>query len=135
LSGLKIPAETSHLRDAMTWLDVQCAAYGIGSDNATRLAIVVEEVILNVATYGGAPPRWLEFTFIREPLALELVIEDDGVAFDPTKAAAPDLTGDIDERETGGLGVHLVMKLMDEVAYSRDGGHNRLVLRKFLTAN
>jgi hypothetical protein len=28
----------------------------------------------------------------------------------------------------------MVMRSMDEVSHARDGGHNRLVLRKFLSA-
>ncbi len=134
MSALRIAAERERLHDAMLWLDGQCVTNHVVGDDASRLAIVLEEVILNVATYGGAPPRWVELTFLRERLALELVIEDDGIAFDPTAAAPPDLSGDIDERFVGGLGVHIVMKLMDEVAYSRTGDLNRLVLRKFLTA-
>jgi serine/threonine-protein kinase RsbW len=132
VSGLRIAAEESQLRDAMIWLDTQCVANHIGTDVASRLAIVVEELLLNVATYGGAPPRWVDFTFARAPLALELIIEDDGVPFDPTASEPPNLSADIDERAVGSLGIHMVMQLMDEVTYTRDGDHNRLVLRKFL---
>jgi len=134
MSSLRIAAEASHLRDAMIWLDTQCAANRIGSDDATRLAIVLEELLLNVTTYGGKPPPSVELSFVRSPLSLELVIEDDGVAFDPTAAESPNLSDDIDERAIGSLGVHLVMKLMDEVTYTRAGDINRLVLRKFLVA-
>jgi serine/threonine-protein kinase RsbW len=134
MSVLRITAEASHLRDAMIWLDTQCAANHIGSDDASRLAIVLEELLVNVSTYNGRPPPSVELTFTREPLALELVIEDDGVAFDPTAVAPPNLSDDVDERAIGSLGVHMVMKLMDEVTYTRDGNRNRLVLRKFVSA-
>jgi serine/threonine-protein kinase RsbW len=134
MSVLHITAEESHLRDAMIWLDTQCAANRIGGDDATRLNIVLEELLVNVTTYNGAPPPAVELTFTREPLALVLVIEDDGIAFDPTAVATPNLSDNIDERAIGSLGVHMVMKLMDEVTYRRDGNINRLVLRKFLVA-
>ena len=134
MSVLRIPAEESHLHAAMTWLDAECAANRIGSDDAARLAIVLEELLVNVSTYNGRPPPSVELTFNREPLALELTIEDDGMAFDPTAAEPPNLSGDVNERVVGSLGVHIVMNLMDEVTYSRDGNRNRLVLRKFLVA-
>jgi serine/threonine-protein kinase RsbW len=95
---------------------------------------VLEELLVNVTTYNGAPPPSVELTFTREPLALELVIEDDGIAFDPTAVEAPNLSDNVDERAIGSLGIHMVMKLMDEVTYRRDGNINRLVLRKFLVA-
>jgi serine/threonine-protein kinase RsbW len=134
MSVLRITAEHSHLRDAMIWLDTQCAANRIGGDDSSRLNIVLEELLVNVGTYNGTPPPSVELTFTREPLALELVIEDDGVAFDPTALETPNLSDNIDERAVGSLGVHIVMKLMDEVRYLRDGNINRLVLRKFLVA-
>ena len=134
MSGLRVRAEKSHLRDAMIWLDTQCAANHLSGEDAARLAIVLEELFLNVATYGGAPPPSVELTFAREPLALQLVVEDDGVPFDPTAAEPPDLAAGANERPTGRLGIHMVMHLMDEVSYTRAGDLNRLVLRKFLTS-
>jgi anti-sigma regulatory factor (Ser/Thr protein kinase) len=134
MSVLRTTADASHLRNAMIWLDTQCAVNRIEGDDAMRLSIVLEELLVNVTTYGGAPPPAVELSFVRSPRSLELVIEDDGVAFDPTAAGTPNLSGNIDERAIGSLGIHLVMKLMDEVTYTRDGNLNRLVLRKFLVA-
>jgi serine/threonine-protein kinase RsbW len=55
---------------------------------------------------------------------------DDGIAFDPLKVPPPDLTADLGSRPIGGLGVHFVKTLMDEVAYRRDGNRNVLTMRK-----
>ena len=126
-------AEKTQLHTAMTWLDQQCAANALGGEDAARLAIVLEELFLNVAENGGAPPPSVELTFVREPLALQLVVEDDGAPFDPTAAPPPDFSVAANERDAGGLGIHLVMRLMDEVSYTRAGDLNRLVLRKFIT--
>ena len=57
-------------------------------------------------------------------------VVDDGIPFDPTAAAAPDTSLEVEDRDVGGLGVHLVRKLMDEVAYRRDGDRNRLRFSK-----
>lgn len=135
MSVLRITAEPAHLQQAMTWLKTECASNRIGSDDSARLAIVLEELLLNVTTYNGAPPPTVELTFVRQPLALQLDIEDDGVAFDPTVAAPPNLSDDVDDRALGGLGIHMVMRLMDEVTYTREGNRNRLVLRKLISAN
>jgi serine/threonine-protein kinase RsbW len=59
-----------------------------------------------------------------------VTIEDDGVAFDPLARAAPDVTADLDEREIGGLGIHLVRTLMDGMTYERRGERNVLVIVK-----
>ena len=53
-------------------------------------------------------------------------VVDDGTPFDPTAAAAPRTDLALDEREVGGLGIHLVRELMDDVRYERAGGRNKL---------
>jgi anti-sigma regulatory factor (Ser/Thr protein kinase) len=78
---------------------------------------------------GGAGPR------IRVRLTLdddELVIEvhDDAPAFDVLTQPEPPLDQPLGERPLGGLGIHLVRRLMDEVRYAREGGENRVTLRK-----
>jgi serine/threonine-protein kinase RsbW len=62
--------------------------------------------------------------------AIELVVEDGGPAFDPLQQATPDLEAALDDRPVGGLGIHLVRQMMDEVAYQRTGQRNRLTMRK-----
>lgn len=57
-------------------------------------------------------------------------ITDDGVAFDPLAAGPPDTSLPIEAREIGGLGIHLVRNLMDQVAYVRSGNHNCLQFSK-----
>ena len=44
------------------------------------------------------------------------------------KLRIPDISSGIEERPIGGLGVHLVREMMDEVKYTRDSNHNRLTL-------
>ena len=61
-----------------------------------------------------------------------VTITDDGPPFDPFRQAAPDTTLSVDERPIGGLGIHLVRELMDEVSYQRRDGQNVVVLVKQL---
>jgi anti-sigma regulatory factor (Ser/Thr protein kinase) len=63
---------------------------------------------------------------------LKLTLTDDGPPFDPFSQAAPDTTLSIEDRPIGGLGIHLVRKLMDEISYERRDGHNVVVLVKRL---
>ncbi|BFU91386.1 MAG: Anti-sigma factor antagonist [Nitrospira sp.] len=59
-----------------------------------------------------------------------LTITDDGIPFNPLTVATPDLSLLLHEREIGGLGIHLVCSMFDEVTYHRNVGHNVLTLRK-----
>ncbi len=106
---------------------------GLGEDVRFAVALALEEVVVNVQRYAwddGAEHQ-LEVRLRGEAgRSIEIEVRDDGRAFDPLSVAAPDLDAPIDERQVGGLGVHLVRKLMDDVRYRREDGQNVLYLCK-----
>ena len=61
-------------------------------------------------------------------------IEDDGAAFDPTRAPAPVLVGTLAERKPGGMGIAFVRNLTDSFEYQRVADRNRVVLRRRVMA-
>ncbi|MFO0698960.1 MAG: anti-sigma factor antagonist [Nitrospira sp.] len=63
-----------------------------------------------------------------------LTIADDGIPFNPLSAAPPDLSLLLHEREIGGLGIHLVRSMFDEVTYHRNVGRNVLTVKKKLVS-
>ncbi len=62
---------------------------------------------------------------------ITLEFRDDCVAYNPLERDEPDLDADIEDRPIGGLGVHLIRQLAEEVSYVREEPHNilRVVLR------
>ncbi len=98
-----------------------------------ELHVALDEVLTNIVKYGARGRRApaLSVGFELKGGMLEVVISDDAPAFDPLAAADPkSIHQDVAERPIGGLGIYLVKRLMDEVAYTRTRGRNRLVLRK-----
>ena len=61
---------------------------------------------------------------------LTFVISDSGKPFDPTTKGDVDTTLPAEERSIGGLGIHLVKQLMDNIQYEYKDGHNVLTLKK-----
>ncbi len=57
---------------------------------------------------------------------------DDGVPFNPLSAAAPDTNLPLEERDGGGLGIHLVRNLVYEVSYQRRIDKNLMTMVKHL---
>lgn len=105
-------------------LESHLAGAGVPMAAASAVMIAADEVLSNVINHGGAGVVEVAASTTGGRVTVE--VADDGAAFDPTAAAAPDTGLGVDEREIGGLGVHLVRRLMDEVAYERDSGRNRL---------
>ncbi|NGZ10783.1 MAG: STAS domain-containing protein [Nitrospira sp. LK70] len=64
-----------------------------------------------------------------------LTMTDDGIPFNPLTVAAPDLSLLLHEREIGGLGIHLVRSMFDEVTYHRNVGRNVLTVKKKLVSD
>jgi len=63
---------------------------------------------------------------------LTVTITDDGVPFNPLSVEAPDTDLSLEDREVGGLGIHLVRNLVDDVSYHRRIGKNVLTLMSHL---
>ncbi|MCY4190482.1 MAG: ATP-binding protein [Rhodospirillaceae bacterium] len=95
------------------------------------LKLVLEELFINIVDYGDCPGTPVRIAFTSEQDRLTIEISDSGRPFNPlVDAPEVDTSLPIEDRTIGGLGVHLVHKLMDEVNYRRDGDLNRLTLVK-----
>jgi serine/threonine-protein kinase RsbW len=63
---------------------------------------------------------------------LRVTVADNAPAFNPLTVSTPNLEEPLGERAVGGLGIHLVRTLMDDVRYRRQNGRNHVRLRKKL---
>jgi anti-sigma regulatory factor (Ser/Thr protein kinase) len=95
-----------------------------------KVNLVLEELGLNILSYGGAGmdrrPE-VEIVLTSEDDTLTIEVSDDGYPFNPLEdAAEPNLDALLDDRSIGGLGVHLVRTLMDDLSYQRTAGKNCL---------
>jgi anti-sigma regulatory factor (Ser/Thr protein kinase) len=102
----------------------------------SAVSLALEEVIVNAITHGyrGRHDRSMTLEVRVTPGELVLTIQDASPAFNPLETPAPDLSSPLEERQPGGLGIHLTRKLMDTIHYSRVDGKNCLVLTKRLEA-
>jgi anti-sigma regulatory factor (Ser/Thr protein kinase) len=110
------------------------AAHGLAPETVHDFCVAFDELLSNIVKYGHKDDARHEISVRLELLESSLVAEisDDGEPFDPFTAPAPQLTGGINERPIGGLGIYFVRKLMDEVSYARRDGRNVVVMRKRL---
>jgi sigma-B regulation protein RsbU (phosphoserine phosphatase) len=100
------------------------------------LALALDEVVTNTISYGydDQAPHEIRVRLTLADGRLSAEVIDDGRPFNPLTAPPPDLTGTVDERPVGGLGVHLVRSLMEQVDYRRESGKNHLIMSKRLSA-
>ncbi len=111
-----------------------CAHHALAPRIATHLTLALDELATNAISHGF-PPEDTHDGAVRLRLALErdtvhAVIEDDGRPFDPLSVPPADTAMTLEDRAIGGLGVHIVRAVMDDVRYERADGVNRVHLRK-----
>ncbi len=95
-----------------------------------KVNLVLDELSVNIVNYGGEASE-IEVSLDADADEVRVEISDDGRPFDPLNdAMEPDLEASLEDRPIGGLGIHLVREMMDELHYSREDGKNRLAMVK-----
>jgi serine/threonine-protein kinase RsbW len=96
----------------------------------------LDELFTNIISYGfeDESEHQIKFTLAKAEETLVVQVEDDGMPFNPLDATEPGASRDLDSLNIGGLGIHLVKKMMDDIDYQRDEGKNKLILKKCVAA-
>ena len=134
-TSLTLVNQLSEVSKIAGFVEAFAAAEGLGPDVVFNLNLALDEVVTNVIRYahdddGREHPIVVRLALERDVLTAE--VEDDGRAFNPLEAPAPDLGGSLDERPIGGLGIFLVRSVMTSVDYRREDGRNVLTMKKNL---
>jgi sigma-B regulation protein RsbU (phosphoserine phosphatase) len=110
---------------------------GIPKAVSQNMNLVFDELLNNVISYAYRDEDEHDIG-IRVELSgnrLTVTIEDDGVQFNPFGTETPQTDLPLEEREIGGLGIHLVRNFMDNVSYQRRSDKNVVTLVKHLDAD
>ncbi len=125
---LTLKPDLAGLASAQRVLMAFLARADCADDVSFRAELVVEEVVMNIirhASVHGATA--IRLSARCEAGQADLVVEDDGPAFDPLAAPARPLRRTLDEAGVGGFGLHLIRSSSDGSNYRRTaGGANRL---------
>ena len=124
-----VAPDLSAIPPLIEWVEERCQEAGLSGELAFKLMLAIEEAVTNVVSYAFAempPPHRIQvrLNIDNDHCTAEMV--DNGRPFDPLAAPPPDLTGPLEERDPGGLGIHLIRNMADRVEYRRVDGQNRL---------
>lgn len=100
-----------------------------------KASIVFDELLSNIVKYGfmDKNEHFIEISVELESNKLLISFSDDGIPFNPFQTVPPDLSLPVEEREIGGLGIHLVRELMNEYGYKRNVNRNVVTMCKYLS--
>jgi sigma-B regulation protein RsbU (phosphoserine phosphatase) len=96
------------------------------------LTLAIEEAVANIMKYAYPEGEVgsIEINATINEGSLSFTIKDSGTPFDPTQVKKADITLSAEEREIGGLGIHLIRNIMDTVEYHHTSNQNILTLTK-----
>jgi len=108
--------------------------HGAGDADAYAVNLAVEELFTNMVKYNadGAGPIVLEMEYASGDLICRLT-DPDSDRFDVTAAPDANVGLPAEQRRPGGLGLHLIRRLLDDIDYEYSGRSSRITFRKAFT--
>jgi serine/threonine-protein kinase RsbW len=133
---LRLKNDLAELESLTAGVGKFCDSHGLHPKNNFEVTLALEEIFTNIISYGFCDEKEHQVRIDMARVGEKIVIrvEDDGNPFDPTKAKGLDRRCTLEECRIGGLGLHLINRIMTRVKYERKEGRNILVLEKRLAA-
>jgi serine/threonine-protein kinase RsbW len=130
--SFELKSNLSELDNLCRHLETFGQKTGLSKKFIFEVNLVLDELFTNIISYGfdDGCEHVIKVTITPENGGLCLYIEDDGKPFNPVEFEVPDVSCSIEECKIGGLGIHIIRKLMDDICYERCEDKNILKLKK-----
>ena len=135
MNELKLEAKTEHLEQVLAHVDAILESADCPPRAQMQIDIAVEEIFVNIAHYAYSPHTGeavIGVELLENPPAVRITFRDHGIPYDPLAKPDPDVTLAAEDRQIGGLGIFMVKKSMDDMAYVYQDGQNILTITKKL---
>ena len=136
MKELTIPATVENIETVTDFINEQLESLDCPMKAQMQIDIAIDELFGNIAHYAYNPEigeATVRVEVVENPLSVVITFIDGGVPYDPLAKADPDTTLSAEERKIGGLGIYMVKKSMDEIAYEYKDGQNILKIKKNLS--
>lgn len=133
MKELTVAATIENIETVTDFVDAQLEELDCPMKAEMQINVAIDELFSNIAHYAYHPETGeatVAVEVIKNPLAVEITFIDNGKPYDPLQNADPDVTLSAEERDIGGLGIFIVKKSMDDIAYEYKDGKNILRIKK-----
>ncbi len=130
--NLAIPSSTRHLKKVRQFVLGHLANAGVQDAVVSEIKQAVDEACANVIehAYRNDPEHELDLMLRIDDRQITIRIRDSGIPFDERSYKEPDVRALTKRGKAGGLGVHIMRRLMDDVQYRIKGDTNEIRLTK-----
>lgn len=108
---------------------------GLDNKEVGKTKIAVYEASLNVIehAYHSNPENWIDVWVEFDAVKITIEIQDYGYSFEGISKKRYDVKNAMDKAQTGGFGLYIIRRSMDEIEYYPDEKRgNRLIMIKYL---
>lgn len=133
MKELTVDAAVENIEKVTAFVDEQLESFNCPLKVQMQIDIAIDELFGNIAHYAYHPstgPATVQVEVKEEPLEVIITFIDQGVPYDPLQKKDPDTSMSAEDRQIGGLGIYMVKKSMDGIAYEYRDGKNILKIRK-----
>jgi anti-sigma regulatory factor (Ser/Thr protein kinase) len=131
---IELKSDPLYLSGAREMVAAIARRIGFSEEGCGQIALAIDEALCNVMRHGYEGqtdrPIWISVWPAADnggASGIHIVVEDEARQIDPSQIRSRDL----DEVRPGGLGVHIIREIMDEVVYEkREPVGMRLTLKK-----
>ncbi len=135
MNKLTVPAKIENLQEVMDFLGDQLDSVDYVMKARLQLELSIEEAYVNIVNYayGSEEGEVIICCNVGEsPLKVTMQFIDYGKPYNPLENEDPDISLNTEEKEIGGLGIFLIKKNVDDIAYEYCEGKNILTIQKKL---
>lgn len=136
---LTVSSSLEALSEISDFVVQEARAAGMDDHAVWEVQLAVDEAATNIILHAYGDHDLEGPVVVRTELKdgeFVVYLRDNGARFDPAAVPKPDLTSPVEERQTGGLGLYLMRKLMDRVDFEfESSGSNMLTMAKRIAVN
>ncbi|MDY5482838.1 MAG: ATP-binding protein [Clostridium sp.] len=138
MNSKTVTAKLENLSEVMDFMDGFLSGLIDSEKIKDQICVSVEELFTNIVSYAYPDESDGKVVISCRVLVeagtrtLQISLKDWGIPYNPLKQPEPDFDIPFENRAIGGLGIHMVRKLMDGMEYCYTDGCNEIRIQKTL---